>query len=111
MIAPAIVCGVISVTLTLYAGRHAPIALLAMFVVWVAAPFVGLAALAGRVPGSTAVPRAFAWIAIVLPIGVFAAHIDRHPESGGAFPFLVTPVLSWVLLAMAALSEARRSGR
>lgn len=83
----AVVGGVASAAITAYAGRRNPsVVLVAMFVVWVALPFVGL--FFGRFP---------VWLAVLMAVGAPAMYVKvaLHHHRPMAFWFLMMPVICW----------------
>ena len=95
-----------SVGLTLYVGRHNPSRiLLSLFVIWVLSPFVALI-FASAVSKLWPVPtRATLYtVMLVLTLGSLAAYGDvafGPARATPAFAFLVVPLESWLLIAVA----------
>jgi hypothetical protein len=95
-----------SVGLTLYVGRHNPSRiLLSLFVIWVLSPFVALvcaSAVSKRWPVPT---RATLYgVMLVLTLGSLAIYggVAFGPaRATPAFAFLVVPLVSWLLIAVA----------
>ena len=95
-----------SVGLTLHVGRHNPSRiLLSLFVIWVLSPFVALvcaSAVSKRWPVLT---RATLYsVALVLTLGSLAIYGDvafGPARATPAFAFLVVPLASWLLIAVA----------
>ena len=91
----AVAGAVASAGLTLYAGRrNASFVLVALFVGWVVAPFVGMVWGAGRWP---------VWVNVavaVVAVAVYAG-VAVHPPTKMAFWFLVTPLACWVAMGIA----------
>jgi hypothetical protein len=108
-----------SVALTLRAGRSTPRLLLAVFVLWVLAPFVALAWATVVSPRWAGVTRATLYcLTLVLTLGSLAIYgelVKRPAGSANAFMFVVTPPVAWVLIAiavpLAALVSRRQSSR
>jgi len=96
---------VTSVALTLYQGRHnSSLLLVTLFALWVASPFVG-AVLANRVAGAwEATARKVLYVVmLILAVGSVAVYCDvvfGPPRPQSASYFLMTPLLSWLLVAM-----------
>jgi hypothetical protein len=117
----AVVAGAVgSVGLTLRAGQRTPRLLLVLFTIWVLSPFVVLL-WANLVSKRWAVvTRAtLYYVTLVLTLGSLAIYGDvvalRPAGSANAFPFVVVPPASWVLMTIvvstAALISRRRSHR
>lgn len=91
--------------LTVYVGRQNPsIVLLALFCTWVSSPFVG-AVLANRVARQweTSARTTLYIVMLILSVGclaVYAAVAFGPPQPQQAKYFLMTPLLSWLLVAM-----------
>jgi len=106
-----------SAGLTLYAGRHNPSRLLvALFVVWVLSPFAAL--LAGEAFSrrwSAATRTALHVLMLLVPVGsavVYSFATLGAPHEKAAFPFVVTPPLTWLLMIIVfalAAGVSRRS--
>lgn len=111
-----------SVGLTLYVGRHNPSRiLLSLFVIWVLSPFVALicaSAVSKRWPILTR--AALCGVTLVLTLGSLAIYGDvafGPARATPAFAFLVVPLASWLLIAIAlpvaaliSRKRARQSG-
>ena len=89
---------------TLYVGRHnsSPI-LIGLFVVWVLSPFVGLA---------VADPGSKRWSVLALAVtlaslGIYGDAVFNPPRERAAFVFLMVPLGSWLLLAIATFLSKR----
>ena len=99
-----------SIGLMYRAGSRAPWLLLAMFLVWVASPFLALAwalraaprraAAAGATIDGTALVVAAASVALY-------ARLIPAPRSPNAFIFIVGPLAAWVAIAIAGLMAWR----
>ena len=99
-----------SIGLMYVAGSRAPWLLLAMFLVWVASPFVALswalraaprwAAAAGATIDGTALVVAAASVALY-------ARLIPAPRSPNAFIFIVGPLAAWFAIASAGLMAWR----
>jgi uncharacterized membrane protein len=96
-----------SVALTLKAG-HAGIILTVLFVGWVALPFAGLG-LVDLLSSEWSRPaRTTLYLFIVIVAAVSPAiygYVVTHPRPQQAFPFLVTPFVTWVLLVIVAIAS------
>jgi len=109
-----------SLALTIYAGRHQhSVALLAMFVVWVLLPFVGLFASNRASPAAPASGRISLQIATVIicasSLLAYGTVALGPPHHNTAFIFIVFPAVSWLvigvdLLIARKMSRARSSG-
>jgi len=95
-----------SVALTLYVGRHNPSRiLLSLFVIWVLSPFVALvcaSAVSKRWPVLT--QATLYSVMLVLTLGSLAiyGYVAFGPaRATPAFAFLVVPLVSWLLIAVA----------
>jgi hypothetical protein len=91
----------VSVVFTLYAGRrNSSVLLIALFIVWVASPFGGLAWM------ERATPRpGFPWFALLISAAspVLYGYIALGPpRKHTAFTFLILPLASWLLIAVTA---------
>ncbi len=114
---PALVAGGVgSVALTLIAGRRNPsVVLIALFVGWVASPFVGLA-LARRVshrwpPLARTTLHSLIPVISLLSVFVYLSTVMNPPASRGAAPFLLVPLASWLLMGVSMLAARLRSSR
>lgn len=94
-----VLCALGSLACTLYAGQHnRSVLLVAMFAVWVIAPFAGLlVVLRSAGQAGTVVPA----IAITLSLAtlVLYAAFALHPLARtAAAPFLLLPMCSWAVV-------------
>ena len=109
-----------SVALTLHVGRHnASRILLSLFMIWVLSPFVALL-FASLVSKSWPVPTQVTLygLMLVLTLGSLAIYGDvafGPARATPAFAFLVVPLVSWLLIAVAlpvaALISRRLAGQ
>ena len=113
----AVMAGAVgSVGLTLYTGRgNSSRFLMILFVLWVLAPFLGLA-LADRISKQWAVvTRATLYcVMLVLTVGPLAIYADvafGPPRAQTAFAFLVVPLVSWLMMAVVVPTAAWILGR
>jgi ACR3 family arsenite efflux pump ArsB len=95
-----------SVGMTLHVGRHnTSRLLLALFVIWVLSPSVALAFASVVSKRWSAVARTTIHIVmLVLTLGSLAIYADvafGPPRAKPAFAFLVVPLASWLLIAIA----------
>jgi hypothetical protein len=103
----AVVAGAVgSVALTLHVGRHNPSPiLLSLFVIWVLSPFVALVCASVVSKRWSVLTRATLYsVAPVLTLGSLAIYGDvafGPPRATPAFAFLVVPLASWLLIAIA----------
>ena len=110
----ATVAGAIgSVALTLYAGRQQESrVLMTMFAIWVVSPFGALALANVRSARWSAATRAaLHWVMVVVAVGslvIYGANVLQTPRPR-AFLFLVVPLTSWLLAAVAVSMAARRT--
>ena len=92
-----------SLALMLRAGSRNPsLLLIAVFAVWVLAPFVGLGIAHKRSEAWPELPRGLLYAAIfIIAAGSLSIYyrVLVHPPRKAAFPFLVVPLGSWVLMA------------
>ena len=105
-----------SVGFTLYAGRHNPSRILmALFVLWVLSPFAVLMWASVVSKRWSALTRATLYcLALVLTLGSLAIYGDVALGSARgklAFPFLIVPLASWLLIATVVPIAALISGR
>ncbi|MEO8482252.1 MAG: hypothetical protein ABI634_08590 [Acidobacteriota bacterium] len=111
-----IVGAVVSLALMYRAGHRNPsVLLMAMFAIWVAAPFAAMG-FAGRAvrrwpsQSQTWVDRAT--LAVVLgSVGTYVVDAATPISPKAAFIYLVVPLVSWIVLAIVgavALSKSRR---
>jgi hypothetical protein len=103
-----------SLAFTIYTGTHNnSVLLMAMFVLWVLSPFVGLwfaERSAERAPhGMASAIRASALVIIVCSLGIYGVVAMQGPSHHAAFAFVAVPAASW--LAIAPLLIAPRSVR
>ena len=104
-----------SVGLMLWVGRHNPSSvLLLLFALWVVSPFVGLQ-LADMFSKrwSARTQATFHGMTLALVLGSLAIYgyvALRPPTPTPAFVFLVVPLASWLLIAIAVPAAARISG-
>lgn len=111
----AVVAGAVgSVGLMLRAG-HPPLLLRVIFAVWVLSPFTGLL-LADMISNRwTVITRATLHsVMLVLTLSSLAIYghaVLRPPRSTPAFPFVVVPLGSWLMMIIAAPIAALISGR
>jgi len=114
----ALVGAVVSVGLTLHAGRRNPSYLLKfIFALWVLSPFLALAwaNLASRI--WPVVMRATIFVlTLAITLGalvIYGAHAFGYLRAKTGFIFLVVPAASWLLIAIvvpiAAIVSAKRS--
>ena len=107
-----VVAAVLSTGLMWWVGRRNPsLLLMALFTGWVLAPFVALLVLAApaRVWSERfrrALPSLMVAIAGI-SVGLYADVVIRPPAATPAFRFLVTPMASWALIAIALVIEWR----
>lgn len=113
----AVVAGAIgSVGLTLHVGRHnASRTLLSLFVIWVLSPFVALvfASIVSKRWPVLARTTLYS-VMLVLTLGSLAIYGDvafGPPRATPAFAFLVVPLASWLLIAVAVPVSAYISRR
>jgi hypothetical protein len=92
----------VSVALTLYAGRHNPSLLLpVLFVLWVLSPFLGLIAaqrIAHRSPAHIAKAIHAATLVLTLCAVLIYALVDVAPPPHIAFAFLAVPAACWLAI-------------
>ena len=108
-----------SVGLTLRAGQTAPPLLLALFVLWVLSPFVGLAWANMVSHRWSVITRATVWcvslVIALISLAVYGGVVLPPAGSPHAFVYVIVPPGSWLLLAIAvaaaALVSRRRSHR
>ena len=88
----------------LLAGQRTPIVLLVLFLGWVALPFAALLlAHRGSEHWSEGARTALCWFSVLFAGGsvLVYRYVLQHPAKKMAFPFLVVPIASWLLLAAA----------
>lgn len=112
----AVVSGAaVAVALTLRAGRHTDFRLVTLFVIWVLSPFIVLGTAGVLSKRWSALTRAALHIVTLLvalgsPV-VYAVVALGPPRPKPAFLFLVVPLASWLLIAIAIPLAAHISGR
>ena len=92
-----------SLGLMLNAGRHTPVLLLLLFVVWVLSPFMALLVanmVSKRWPVITSVT--LYWLMLLLSLGSLVSYNGTFSQPGTrpAFIFLVVPFISWLLILL-----------
>jgi len=93
----ALVGAVGSVGLVLRAGRTTPRLVLVLMVIWVLAPFAGLA-------WANIVAKRLYWVTLVVTVGALASYgsvIVPPAGSPRGFMFVMVPALSWLLIVIA----------
>jgi phosphate/sulfate permease len=109
-----------AVALTLRAGRHNNSRfLVALFVIWVLSPFIALLLAAAISKSWSVLTRATLYsvtlITTLASLAIYRDNVLRPPKSKAAAVFLVVPLASWLLIAiavpLAALISGRRSPR
>lgn len=103
-----------SLALMVYAGRrNSSRILLLLFTLWVLAPFLAAAGLNLRSKRWPVLTRAALYtVTLVVALGSLAAYgaVAWHPpKQQAAFPFVVVPLISWLLMAAVPIA-AWRSG-
>ncbi|MEO8648442.1 MAG: hypothetical protein ABI539_04675 [Acidobacteriota bacterium] len=102
--------GVGSLFLMFRIGQSNPsIILMAMFTVWVASPFVGLAAGAAVLKRWQLINETMLYcLMLVIPAVSLALYIDVYlrPRPQPAFMFLVVPFCSWLAMLLFFLAQA-----
>lgn len=111
--AAALLGALCSIALVIYAGRHNPhAALVVLFVLWVASPFAGYflaGKLAARWPAlASSTLDIVIILAAVASLVVYTAAAIRP---GRAVPFVLVPLLSWVLVLLAVAASVVEHGR
>jgi|GEM_PF-1199611 len=109
----------LSAGLTLYTGRHNPSGtLMTLFVLWVLSPFVALVWAGAASIRWPALARAALYFGMLLipiaSVAVYARVAFGPPLVKTAFAFLVTPLVSWLLIAIlvrAGVAASRRALR
>lgn len=100
-----------SVGSMLVVGHRAPIFLMVLFFGWVLAPFAALAWACRTSARWAEQARARVdWVTIVVALGSLALYADvvlRPPAASPASIFLLVPVGSWLLMAIAFISARR----
>lgn len=96
-----VVAALASLGFTLYTGRHnASMLLIALFAVWVVAPFAGffvvLRLAEGHAPGIRKAMHAGAMVIALSSAVVYAAVTFGANPMHTAFPFLAVPAASWL---------------
>jgi hypothetical protein len=103
-----------SIGLMLHVGhRQKSIVLIAMFLVWVLSPFIGLVMADVRSKRWPARARAIVhWAAIFVALACIAAYADvvLRPPAKPASRFLLVPLASWVVIGVVFLAARRRAG-
>jgi hypothetical protein len=93
-----------SLGLTLHAGRDTPVLLLVLFVGWVLSPFIALL-IANRVSRrwSVATHATIYCLMLVVTLASLVGYSGafNSPDTKPAFIFLVIPLISWLLMAIA----------
>lgn len=113
----AALCGAAgAVALTLRAGRHNnSFILVTLFVIWVLSPFIALlwaSAVSKRWPASNRATLYTLMLIITLAsLAIYGMSAVNPPKSKGAFVFLLVPLGSWLLIAIAVPIAALISGR
>jgi hypothetical protein len=106
-----------SLVMVIHAGSHNRSLLLPLlFVLWVSSPFMALL-VANRVskPWSALTRLTIYWLMLIIPAGCLLSFSGILSPRGtkAAFVFLITPLLSWLLIAtsipMAALLSRKKS--
>jgi hypothetical protein len=104
-----------SVGLMLRAGHRTPRLLLLLFVFWVLAPFVALASADAVSQRWSAPTRATLYgVTLVIALGSLVIYADdalRPRTAQAAFVFVVVPLASWMLTAIAIPIAAFLTGR
>ena len=94
----------------LHAPRHPPRPLLLLFVVWSIAPFVALLLAHRRRARWTDVVRRALYITMlcvsVFSLAGYGYNAWRPPAAKAAFMFVMVPLISWALIAIAGLAAA-----
>ena len=105
-----------SVALTWYAGHQSDSrSLVALFVIWVLSPFVGLVLADMASKHWSVFARATLYnVMLVLVIGslaIYGAHALRPPRTQAAFVFIVVPPASWLLIVIIVTIAGLKSRR
>ena len=105
-----------SLALMFRAGRRQEsIVLIALFAIWVLAPFVGLALADLRSKRWSVLTRATLYsVTLVLALGslgIYGAHALWPPRAQAAFIFIVVPPATWLLSAISVALAGMRSRR
>jgi hypothetical protein len=99
---------IISVGSVLYAGRtNSHWVLTCIFVVWVSSPFVMLLAADAAFGGKQTLLHIVTIVIAIASIAIYVIRIVSPPKAQAAFPFVVTPPVSWVIIAVAVLMARR----
>jgi hypothetical protein len=112
----AVLCGAVgSLGLMLYTGRHnKSVLLLLLFAIWVLSPFIALL-VANRVSKRWLVltPVTLYCLMLVITLGSLVSYSGAlsPPGTKSAFVFLVTPLISWLLLVIVVIIGASISRR
>jgi hypothetical protein len=110
-----LLAAVASLILVIRAGRHnSSVVLPILFIGWVGSPFVAVLLL-NRIstPWSTLTRATLYWVMLIISAGCLVSYSGLLSPSGAkpAFVFLITPLLSWLLIVAAipiAASISRR---
>jgi hypothetical protein len=109
-----LVSAVVSLVLTVYAGRRNPSSLLmALFAIWVVSPFVGFVAAIAWQRWKRRGRRALLWSILFLgplSVAVYGRAVFGTAKGGLAFWFLVAPAVSWSVLAVVLAVDRWRTG-
>lgn len=106
---------VVSLYFMSYAGRNQPsILLIILFTIWVLSPFVGflvLNTISSR--WAVTVRETLYWLAIIVTILSVTGYSDilSIPQTKTAFPFLVIPFISWLVIIISFFIARRVSRR
>jgi hypothetical protein len=110
-----VVGGAGSLALMLRAGSRNPsLLLIAVFAVWVLAPFVGLGIAQKRSERWPDLARGMLYAAILIIAAgslIIYYNVLMHPPRKAAFPFLVVPLASWIVMAVVIGVVSRLSRR
>ena len=94
-----------SLGLMFRAGQHTPRFLLALFAIWVPAPFIALALAYGFSKHWSAFTRAALYIVMLIialsSLAIYADDARGHRRPQAAFVYVAVPLASWLLIAMA----------
>jgi hypothetical protein len=110
-----LLAAVASLILVIRAGRHnSSVVLPILFIGWVGSPFVAVLLL-NRIstPWSTLTRTTLYWVMLIISAGCLVSYsgLLSPPGAKPAFVFLITPLLSWLLIVAAipiAASISRR---
>jgi len=95
-----------SLTLLYRASPSRPSALIALFVIWILAPYAGLLAL------SRWYAAVASWMMVVLPaasVAIYVADAIAPRQAQAAFVYVAVPLASWVAIAAVTAIAAMRS--